>query len=286
MPTGERERVEVSAKDIRGNSALHYAAANGLKRCVEYLVAHGADLFNENADGLTACDLAVRDNHHDIALFLESRMVFAKSTTTSSGESTELRSSGDSGSFEMAEDEGLKTNNGLLRSQDLQEAKEQLIGEMADTLSLTKHSAESLLRHHDWSRETVLKALEGPPVVGPEDKPAAPKPALAGRPMQTLAQPKIYSENSFIVDEELAEDECLCEICCDLIQASTVGLSENQEEPGMNCRHKVCFRCWKLHLTAQLQQQENLISQKVHNLVLDLRCIMIHIQNTATFLTS
>ena len=67
LPTGERERVEVAAKDIRGNTALHYAAGNGLKRCVDYLVAHGADIFIENYEGLTPCDLAVRDNNHDIA---------------------------------------------------------------------------------------------------------------------------------------------------------------------------------------------------------------------------
>ena len=45
--------MEVTAKDIRGNTALHYAAANGLKRCVEYLVAHGAEVFLDNYDGLT-----------------------------------------------------------------------------------------------------------------------------------------------------------------------------------------------------------------------------------------
>ena len=50
---GQRERVEVTAKDIRGNTALHYAAANGLRRCVEYLVAHGAEVFLDNYDGLT-----------------------------------------------------------------------------------------------------------------------------------------------------------------------------------------------------------------------------------------
>ena len=45
--------MEVTAKDIRGNTALHYAAANGLRRCVEYLVAHGAEVFLDNYDGLT-----------------------------------------------------------------------------------------------------------------------------------------------------------------------------------------------------------------------------------------
>ena len=66
LPSGERERVEVGAKDVKGNTALHYAASNGLRKCVEYLVAHGADLCSENLERLTACDLALRENHHDI----------------------------------------------------------------------------------------------------------------------------------------------------------------------------------------------------------------------------
>jgi ankyrin repeat/IBR domain-containing protein 1 len=53
--------VEVTAKDIRGNTALHYAAANGLRRCVEYLVAHGAEVFLDNYDGLTVSFFVQKD---------------------------------------------------------------------------------------------------------------------------------------------------------------------------------------------------------------------------------
>ena len=59
-----------------GYTALHYAALSGLKKCVEYLLAHGADPYIENKAGLSPCDLAMRENHHDIALLLESKMVF------------------------------------------------------------------------------------------------------------------------------------------------------------------------------------------------------------------
>ena len=34
-------------------------------------------------------------------------------------------------------------------------------------------------------------------------------------------RPKIFSENSFIVDEELAEEAPLCEKCCDLMGPAT-----------------------------------------------------------------
>ena len=47
-----------------------------MKRVVEMLVSHGAPLFLENAERLTPCDVAMKANFHDIALFLESRMVF------------------------------------------------------------------------------------------------------------------------------------------------------------------------------------------------------------------
>ena len=75
LPSGERERVEVGAKDVKGNTALHYAASNGLRKCVEYLVAHGADLCSENLERLTACDLALRENHHDIGKLISHYML-------------------------------------------------------------------------------------------------------------------------------------------------------------------------------------------------------------------
>jgi len=38
---GERERADVDASDSVGRTPIHYAAASGLRRCAEYLVAHG-----------------------------------------------------------------------------------------------------------------------------------------------------------------------------------------------------------------------------------------------------
>lgn len=47
-----------------------------MKRCVELLLSHGSPLFIENHDKFTPCDMAMRNDHHDIAQLLESRMVF------------------------------------------------------------------------------------------------------------------------------------------------------------------------------------------------------------------
>ena len=44
-------------------------------------MSHGSDVFDLNADGETACDLAVKSGHFDVADFLELKMVFAVSGT-------------------------------------------------------------------------------------------------------------------------------------------------------------------------------------------------------------
>ena len=165
MPNGERERVEVAAKDVRGNTALHYASANGLKRCVEYLVAHGADVLTENFDGLTAYDLANRENHGDIVVFLESKMTVFNQTPEDIHSEATLSASGSLGrsSFEVTEADEI-SNGPLLRSQDLQEAKDQLIIDMSLTLSLPKVNAEAILRQNEWSKEVVLENWRRDPI--------------------------------------------------------------------------------------------------------------------------
>lgn len=80
ITSDQYERVDLSAQDVDGNTALHSAARTGLRRCVELLLAHGAPLFIENNDRFTPCDVAMKNNQHDIAQLLESRMVFADSS--------------------------------------------------------------------------------------------------------------------------------------------------------------------------------------------------------------
>ena len=63
-------------------------------------------------------------------------------------------------------------------------------------------------------------------------------------------RPKIFSENSFIVDEELAEEAPLCEMCCDLMGPSTDNASE------MACGHRFCAKCWRDYLHARIREGE------------------------------
>ena len=61
------------------NTPLHYAASSGLKACVEMLVAHHCPLYTENKENHTPCDSAESSGFNDIALYLESKMVFSVS---------------------------------------------------------------------------------------------------------------------------------------------------------------------------------------------------------------
>ena len=294
------------ASDNLGHTALHYASASGLKKCVEYLVAHGADVFAENAEGRTACDIAIRENHHDIALFLESKMMSSclpdelRSSAATLSASSGGGGGGNRGSFEVTEE------SGMLRTQDLQEAKDQVIVEMADKLNIPLFTAEAILRANEWSRdilverwrrdpvETCLQAgvqpptslltaskprtsskshenllmtsvsttttsglgttepsttlpsqsNSPPPPLVPAHQPQQPEqpPPPPARLLSVPVKPKIYSENSFIVDEELAEDECLCDLCCDLVDSTA-------REVDLMCGHKICSKCWKNYLS-------------------------------------
>lgn len=67
----------MNARDDLGNTALHYAAKSGLRKCLEYLVAHDADLYAKNMEGDTAIDVALRHSHHYAAQFLDSKMASA-----------------------------------------------------------------------------------------------------------------------------------------------------------------------------------------------------------------
>ncbi|KAM7382599.1 hypothetical protein PAMP_002324 [Pampus punctatissimus] len=74
---GEYESADINATDNKKNTCLHYAAASGMKICVRFLVQKEADLFVENENRETPCDCAERQHHKELALCLESQMVFS-----------------------------------------------------------------------------------------------------------------------------------------------------------------------------------------------------------------
>jgi ankyrin repeat/IBR domain-containing protein 1 len=128
-----------------------------------------------------------------------------------------------------------------------------VIAETADVLHIPHFAAEALLKSSDWSCEVLLDRWKRDPMLACQDAGIQmPIQVPIQVPINGLAQPPstpkqkmLYSENSFLVDEQLGEDELLCEICCDLIE----------ELPAYNlsCRHNFCARCWKNYLYNQIQ---------------------------------
>ena len=56
-----------------GSTPLHYAASFGRLEAVALLVKYGADVTRKNAAGVTAVQLADRNNHTEISKFLTTR---------------------------------------------------------------------------------------------------------------------------------------------------------------------------------------------------------------------
>lgn len=145
--------VNINAKDLQGCTALHYAAKYNLPACVQKLISQGAYLFIENLDHCTPCDLAEQCGCKDIALFLESKMLFSKDDDEKDAlEDLET---------ELAITEE-KQNYGL-RIQDLQEEKDTLLLETSQLLRCNVFTAEILLKKHEWSKEALLRAWREDP---------------------------------------------------------------------------------------------------------------------------
>ncbi|XP_060081495.1 ankyrin repeat and IBR domain-containing protein 1-like [Ylistrum balloti] len=228
LKDGEVEKIDLAAQDEDLNTALHYAAASGLKRCVEMLVAHGAPLFTENKDQLTPCDSAERNSHTEIATYLESKMVFSDNDPN------------DVTIPEMLPVVDSEEYSGL-RAQDLQEAKDQLLVETADMLSVPLFTADALLRNHEWSREMLLEAWMSDPLACCEKSGVTPPPSLFSE------QPQVQESLTSPVSSEPPSPDTMCDIC-------TQSFLLEEEPVHMACKHQFCRCCWKEYLNLKIQE--------------------------------
>lgn len=259
LQDGEKERAQLNAQDKKGNTALHYASASGLRKCVELLVAQGAGLFIENRDRLTPCDLAVKSTHHDVATFLESRMVFA--------DSSDGINEGEVVGTEVETDCDSEVYSGL-RAQDLQEAKDQLLVETADMLHIPLFTAEALLRDNEWSKALLLEKWMTNAVQCCEAAGIAP-PASALQlvaptpPMMTPSPPNSvitpppppHIPGESMEEEDLGEGsvENMCYPQCDICLGE-MRIWELGEHVGTSCEHQFCATCWERYLTLKIQE--------------------------------
>ncbi|XP_030605213.1 ankyrin repeat and IBR domain-containing protein 1 [Archocentrus centrarchus] len=242
---GEYERADINATDNKKNTCLHYAAASGMKTCVEMLVQREADLFAENENRETPCDCAEKQHHKELALRLESQMVFSLAPEAEGIEA------------EYAALDRRELYEGL-RPQDLRKLKDMLIVETADMLQAPLFTAEALLRAHDWDREKLLEAwmanaeeccqrsgvqMPNPPPSGYNTWDTLPSPRTPRTTRSSITSPDQIS----LMPAD--DDSSLCGICM-----SSVSVFE--EPVDMPCGHDFCRACWEGFLNLKIQEGE------------------------------
>ncbi|KAM4539369.1 ankyrin repeat and IBR domain-containing protein 1-like isoform 2-T2 [Odontesthes bonariensis] len=246
---GQYEKANVNATDNHHSTCLHYAAAAGMKSCVELLIQSEADLFVEDEDKLTPCDHAERHHHTELALSLESQMVFS----SASAQQSNADAHGETSLQQYKEPyEGLKL-------QDLRRLKDMLIVETADMLQAPLFTAEALLRAHDWDREKLLEAwmsdAEGccqrsgvamptPPPSGYNAWDTLPSPRTPRTPRSPLTLTLTSPTDSCLTPGE--EGLATCGICL-------CSISVFEDPVDMSCGHEFCRSCWEGFLNVKIQ---------------------------------
>ncbi|XP_065439140.1 ankyrin repeat and IBR domain-containing protein 1 isoform X5 [Chrysemys picta bellii] len=245
LDQGEYERAAIDAVDNKKNTPLHYAAASGMKTCVELLVKHGGDLFAENENKDTPCDCAEKQHHKDLALNLESQMVFSRDPEAESIEA------------EYAALDKREPYEGL-RLQDLRRLKDMLIVESADMLQAPLFTAEALLRAHDWDREKLLEAwMSNPENCCQRSGVQMPTPPPSGyNAWDTLPSPRTprTTRSSVTSPDEISLspgdiETILCDICM-------CNISVFEDPVDMPCGHEFCRSCWEAFLNLKIQEGE------------------------------
>ncbi|XP_029104062.1 ankyrin repeat and IBR domain-containing protein 1-like isoform X2 [Scleropages formosus] len=243
LDQGEYERANVNATDAKKSTCLHYAAASGMKTCVEYLVKSNADLFAENESKETPCDCAEKQHHRDLALSLEAQMVFSKDPEAEDIEA------------EYAALDRKEAYEGL-KLQDLRRLKDMLIVETADMLQAPLFTAEALLRAHDWDREKLLEAwMSNAEDCCQRSGVHMPTPPPSGcNAWDTLPSPRTprTTRSSATSPDEISlgdEGMPLCGICM-----CTISVFEDPVD--MPCGHEFCRACWEGFLNMKIQEGE------------------------------
>ncbi|XP_044151807.1 ankyrin repeat and IBR domain-containing protein 1 [Bufo gargarizans] len=242
---GEFERAALDATDNKKNTPLHYAAASGMKICVELLVRSGSNLFSENDNKDTPCDCAEKQHHKDLALKLESQMVFSRDPEADDIEA------------EYAALDKREPYEGL-RPQDLRRLKDMLIVETADMLQAPLFTAEALLRAHDWDREKLLEDwMCSPENCCQRSGVQMPTPPPSGyNAWDTLPSPRTprTTRSSVTSPDEISLspgdiDMTLCGICM-------CSISVFEDPVEIPCGHEFCRTCWESFLNLKIQEGE------------------------------
>ncbi|XP_077599849.1 ankyrin repeat and IBR domain-containing protein 1-like isoform X2 [Stigmatopora nigra] len=258
---GQYEKANVNATDNRRSTCLHYAAAAGMKSCVELLIRSNADLFIEDDDKLTPCDHAERHHHTELALSLESQMVFSTAAPGSAApplpSSSTHSNANPRGQAKLPQ---YKEPYEGLKLQDLRRLKDMLIVETADMLQAPLFTAEALLRAHDWDREKLLEAwmsdaesccqrsgvtMPTPPPSGYNAWDTLPSPRTPRTPRSPVTVTFTSPTDSCLTPAD--EGVATCGICL-------CSISVFEDPVDMSCGHEFCRACWEGFLNIKIQE--------------------------------
>lgn len=248
----EMDKVSLNKVDVDGNTAIHYAASNGLVHAVEKLVALGAIISIVNKSNITCCELADQQGCKELALMLELALVFQPEDDLQGFD----RFAGAGFANQTARlilDTATFSTGGLAAYVDeCVTIVSRRIGWMNS--SMYRSRAEQLLNTYAWNVDRLLEDyLTDSGKVLSAAKMTSPAPKEEGE------QSKVSDETEAVPEKGPTVEEA-CLVCgdgmrppADLIQF-TAGNVEEPERRALSCLsgHSFCISCWSGHLSVQI----------------------------------
>jgi len=188
---GYTEALSINRVDADGNSAIHYAAENGISPIVRSLVAAGAIISIVNKSQKTCCELAESKGFYQLSSILELALLFQPEDE---GMQAFQRAQRSTGSFQPPI---FCLDCRSLTSDDVENHMFSVIQGAAESLKQSTERAEALLMAYDWDLQALISDYE-------EDKMGVMKKA---RLSVEVVQPKLPDSKKFKTPEMNAHSQ-------------------------------------------------------------------------------
>lgn len=287
------EIVSVNHVDIDGNSAIHYAAYNGLLKCVRKLISLGAIISIVNKLQMTCCEMADEGKYKDLANMLELALVFQPEDTNmiQYNESNVLSHEGRPCILMLDTD--------VMQSEELNKYIDNIINQVCDSIntastsgkhpSISRSHTEVLLNVYSWdglkvideytnNYSTTVKAAHLTPLLKfstenisldgikdddinlgttlmPPEPPINSNTQFDDGMLPPPAPTHVTKVKSSVIATEAIIDE-FCTICGDCMKP-TITDSNDDIKLSISCQagHSFCVECWSTNCSLQIKQE-------------------------------
>jgi len=239
---GKYEGLSINHVDVDGNSALHYAASNGLLQCVESLIQLNGILSIVNKSQMTCCEMADENNNRDLASMLELAMLFQPMDLIIDDESN--GNSIDRPSILYLDTISMDLNDLLVYVNELiTNTLDKLISSLSQMSTnqltiLTKERVEVLLNAYGWD----ANRLQSEYIKSPQ---------------------AVYEFAKISPSTDSMKSDMMCGICCDeMIPMESIDkiyedarnhIDISKYTVCCDSRHQFCLSCWSLHTQTQVR---------------------------------